>query len=92
MHSFKVPTLRNVAQTAPYFHDGHEQDLGDAIRTMAYVQLGQELTDDQVSDMEAFLNALTGDLPEHAALPSAGAATEGEGEAPAAPAGATEEG
>jgi len=87
MHRFKVPTLRNVALTPPYFHDGSEDDLGDAVRTMAYVQLGQELEDAQVTSIVAFLNALTGELPDHAVPPGAGEPSEGEtpsgGEAPA---------
>lgn len=65
-HRFKVPTLRNVALTAPYFHDGNETDLGAAVQTMAFVQLGQELTDDELADVLAFLEALTGELPAHA--------------------------
>lgn len=68
-HFFKVPTLRNVAQTGPYFHDGSESELAGAVRTMAYVQLGQELEDSQVSDLVAFLEALTGELPAHARPP-----------------------
>jgi cytochrome c peroxidase len=66
LHRFKVPTLRNVEHTAPYFHDGHEPTLEGAVRTMGYVQLGQELTDAQVADIVAFLRALSGDLPAHA--------------------------
>ncbi|MEM9072664.1 MAG: cytochrome-c peroxidase [Myxococcota bacterium] len=68
-HFFKVPTLRNIAQTAPYFHDGSEDDLSDAVRTMARVQLGRRLEDAQIADIVAFLEALTGELPEHARLP-----------------------
>lgn len=90
MHRFKVPTLRNVALTAPYFHDGSEQDLGGAVRTMAHVQLGQELEDAQVEAIVAFLNALTGELPEHAVPPDAGAANGAAGETP--PAGDAPEG
>lgn len=69
-HFFKVPTLRNVADSGPYFHDGSEADLGGAVRTMARVQLGQRLEDAQVADIVAFLGALSGDLPAHAALPA----------------------
>lgn len=68
-HSFKVPTLRNVASTAPYFHDGSEPELAGAVRTMAYVQLGRELTEDQVSSIVAFLGSLTGELPPDARMP-----------------------
>lgn len=70
-HKFKVPTLRNVELTAPYFHDGSEPELSGAVRTMAYVQLGQELSDAQVNDLVAFLRALTGELPEEARMPRA---------------------
>ncbi len=75
-HVFKVPTLRNVAQTGPYFHDGSETELAGAVRTMAYVQLGRELDDAQTADIVAFLEALSGDLPEGAAPPRAGADAE----------------
>jgi len=71
-HFFKVPTLRNVANSAPYFHDGSEEDLAGAVRTMGTYQLGIELSDAQVSDIVAFLESLTGELPAHAALPEGG--------------------
>jgi cytochrome c peroxidase len=80
MHFFKVPTLRNVAITGPYFHDGHEESLEDAVRTMAYVQLGEELTDDQAADITAFLHTLTGELPEDARMAAAGDSAEGGGD------------
>lgn len=84
-HMFKVPTLRNVAQTSPYFHDGSEPELSGAVRTMAYVQLNRELTDEQVADIVAFLEALSGELPPDALLPDAGAAAdEPAGAAPSA--------
>ena len=56
---FKVAPLRNVALTAPYFHDGKIKTLAEAIRTMAKLQLDEELTDQQVSDISRFLKALT---------------------------------
>ncbi len=64
MHLFKVPTLRNVALTAPYFHNGSVATLDEAIRVMAKVQLNVDLDDAKVADIEAFLNALTGEFPE----------------------------
>jgi len=64
MHMFKVPTLRNVALTAPYFHNGSVKKLDEAVRVMAKVQLGRDLSDQQVADLVAFLNALTGEFPE----------------------------
>lgn len=69
-HFFKVPTLRNITLTAPYFHDGSVDELGEAVRIMGRVQLGRELTDAQVSDMLAFFESLVGELPEHARLPA----------------------
>jgi len=56
---FKVSPLRNVALTAPYFHDGKIATLDEAVRKMAYLQLDEELTDQQVSDLVSFLKALT---------------------------------
>jgi cytochrome c peroxidase len=63
-HMFKVPTLRNIALTAPYFHNGSVKTLEEAVRVMAGTQLNKELSDAQVSDMVAFLNGLTGEFPE----------------------------
>jgi cytochrome c peroxidase len=60
LHVFKVPSLRNIALTAPYFHDGAQKTLADAVRQMAWLQLGQKLTDDQVSSITTFLRALNG--------------------------------
>ncbi|MDH5470938.1 MAG: cytochrome-c peroxidase, partial [Gammaproteobacteria bacterium] len=51
--------LRNVALTAPYFHDGKINTLEEAVRKMARLQLDEELTDQQVSDITSFLKALT---------------------------------
>lgn len=56
---FKVSSLRNVALTAPYYHDGKITTLSEAVRTMGKLQLDVELTDQQVKDMVSFLNALT---------------------------------
>ena len=60
---FKVPQLRNVAMTPPYFHDGSVATLGDAVRIMARLQLGRQLSDDDVNHIVAFLDTLTGDVP-----------------------------
>ncbi|GAA0585422.1 cytochrome-c peroxidase [Caenispirillum bisanense] len=62
-HAFKVPSLRNVAQTAPYLHDGSIQTLEGAVRVMGYYQLGRSLTDGDVADITAFLRTLTGRPP-----------------------------
>ncbi|MBO4223786.1 c-type cytochrome [Bradyrhizobium neotropicale] len=56
----RVPSLRNVATTAPYFHDGSAATLEEAVRKMAAAQLDRSLTDDQVTALVAFLQTLTG--------------------------------
>jgi cytochrome c peroxidase len=58
-HKFKVPMLRNVALTAPYFHDGKQKTLGETVKSMAWLQLGKELSDSEVDDIVAFLQTLT---------------------------------
>jgi cytochrome c peroxidase len=58
--SLRVPSLRNVATTAPYFHDGSAPTLGDAVRKMAAAQLDLDLSDEQVRAVVAFLKTLTG--------------------------------
>jgi cytochrome c peroxidase len=63
-HLFKVPTLRNIALTAPYFHNGAVLTLDEAVRVMAKLQLDKELSKEEVADIVAFLNALTGEFPE----------------------------
>ncbi|MDD1622858.1 MAG: c-type cytochrome, partial [Methylococcaceae bacterium] len=63
-HMFKVPTLRNIALTAPYFHNGAVKTLDKAVKVMAKLQLDKDLSDEDASDIVAFLNALTGDFPE----------------------------
>ncbi len=60
---FKVPSLRNITKTAPYFHDGSSSSLPDAIRKMAEFQLGKSLKDDEVKSMMAFFESLTGEVP-----------------------------
>jgi len=65
---FKVPQLRNVTLTGPYFHDGSVASLAEAVRVMARIQLDMELTDPQTADIVAFLGALSGkDLSSEAA-------------------------
>lgn len=63
-HHFKVPTLRNVTLTAPYFHNGTVRKLDDAVRVMAETQLDTRLTNAEVADIVAFLTALEGEFPE----------------------------
>lgn len=59
---FRVPTLRNVEHTYPYFHDGSVASLHDATRIMGMAQLGFELPDQEIDDIVAFLSSLTGEL------------------------------
>lgn len=60
---FKVPTLRNVELTYPYFHDGEAATLAEAVEVMGRLQLGRELTPVQTTQMVAFLKTLTGVQP-----------------------------
>lgn len=60
---FRVPPLRNIALTAPYFHSGKVWDLRQAIAVMGSSQLGTTLSDDEVGKIAAFLNTLTGQQP-----------------------------
>lgn len=60
-HVFKVPSLRNVAVTAPYFHDGSIKSLSEAISIMGYYQLGQKLADKDIEQLRSFLESLTGE-------------------------------
>ncbi|SON50027.1 cytochrome-c peroxidase [Vibrio tapetis] len=61
---FKVPTLRNVELTYPYFHDGSVWDLQQAVELMANIQLGQKLTKDESGKITEFLKTLTGEQPQ----------------------------
>jgi len=61
MHEFKVPSLRNIDRTAPYFHDGSAATLGAAVIIMAKFQLGLDMPPDDVSSIVAFLKSLTGE-------------------------------
>jgi cytochrome c peroxidase len=62
MYMFKVPSLRNVELTPPYFHDGSAATLEDAVRMMAKYQLGRKLTDEEVELIVEFLKTLTREL------------------------------
>ena len=61
--NFKVPTLRNVEMTYPYFHDGAANTLPEAVDTMARIQLGKKFTAEENAKVVAFLKTLTGDQP-----------------------------
>jgi cytochrome c peroxidase len=66
---FRVPMLRNIAKTAPYFHDGSVETLDRAVRVMSATQLGRKLDDATVASIVAFLESLTGEVPPHYAAP-----------------------
>jgi len=61
--NFKVPTLRNVEMTYPYFHDGAAKTLTDAVDLMGRLQLGRQFTAEENASIVAFLKSLTGDQP-----------------------------
>ncbi len=77
MHVFKVPSLRNITLTYPYFSDGNVWDLGEVVRIMGWTQLGAKLTDEEVGDILAFFDSLMGDLPDIVLpkLPASGKST-----------------
>ncbi len=60
---FKVPSLRNITETAPYLHDGSVKTLEEMVKMMAEYQLGKQLADDEVTSIVTFLKALKGDIP-----------------------------
>ncbi|EYF08825.1 cytochrome-c peroxidase [Chondromyces apiculatus] len=60
---FRVPSLRNIAKTGPYYHDGHIKTLEEAVDKMAWHQLNVKLKEGEMKSIVTFLNALTGDLP-----------------------------
>lgn len=62
-HMWRVTGLRNVAITAPYFHNGAVATLSEAVRVMAKTQLNKDFTDEQIADVVAFLHTLTGRFP-----------------------------
>ena len=74
---FKVPTLRNIALTAPYFHTGQAWDLRQAVAVMGSSQLGIRLSDGEIDKITAFLGSLTGEQPKvtYPILPPSTAAT-----------------
>ena len=61
---FKVPSLRNVERTAPYFHDGQVATLDEAVRRMARYQLGRKLREAEVAVVVTWLKSLTGTIPQ----------------------------
>jgi len=67
----RVPGLRNVATTPPYFHDGSAQTLPEAVKAMGIAQLDRVLTESQIAAIVAFLNTLTGEYRGHLVRPAA---------------------
>ncbi|MDX9944290.1 MAG: cytochrome c peroxidase [Azonexus sp.] len=67
---FRVPLLRNIAKTQPYFHDGSVADLKKATDIMAKVQLGQTLDDNTLNELVAFMESLTGNIPVNFVAPA----------------------
>ncbi len=67
---YRVPMLRNITRTGPYFHDGSVATIEQAVRVMAEVQLGKALPDQDVGDIVAFLESLTGAIPAHYSPPA----------------------
>jgi cytochrome c peroxidase len=61
--NFKVPTLRNIEMTYPYFHDGEAKTLSQAVEIMGRIQLGRNFSKEENADIVAFLKSLTGDQP-----------------------------
>ena len=74
---YKVPSLRNIELTPPYFHSGKAWDLQQAVAVMGSAQLGIQLNDDEVMTLTAFLHSLTGEQPqvEYPILPPSTAET-----------------
>lgn len=66
MYVFKVPSLRNITRTYPYFHDGSVWDLKEAVSIMAEIQLGKKLEPVQIDKILSFLKALEGEIPDEA--------------------------
>ena len=62
---FRVPVLRNVARTAPYFHNGAVKELHEAVRIMSKYQLGREFTPSEINDTVAFLKSLSGEIVDY---------------------------
>lgn len=65
LYLFKVAPLRNITRTPPYFHDGSVATLPEAVRVMAKTQLGKDLEAADIADIIAFLDSLTGEIPQH---------------------------
>lgn len=69
MFAFRTPTLRNVTVTYPYFNNGSVANLTDAIQLMGQQMLGQDFTEEELGQLVAFMDALTGEMP-HIEIPA----------------------
>jgi cytochrome c peroxidase len=76
-YMFKVPSLRNITKTGPYFHDGSVADLSEAIKIMAKVEVNQDLTPEEMASIVSFLGSLNGDVPAQYKIAPAALATTG---------------
>jgi cytochrome c peroxidase len=65
---FKVPMLRNVAKTSPYFHDGSVDSLEQAEWIMGKIQMGRDLSKEELGHLDTFLKSLTGEIPQDALM------------------------
>ncbi len=75
---FKVPSLKNISQTAPYFHDGASANLHDAIRMMGFHQLGLKLSDEAINAIAIWMRSMTGEIdPAYVAVPELPQSTSG---------------
>ncbi|MEI6507535.1 MAG: cytochrome-c peroxidase [Bacteroidota bacterium] len=72
---FKVPSLRNITKTNPYFHDGSVNDINKAVQIMAKAQLNKDLNDEEIKSIVSFLESLTGEVPADAKIAPQGIAT-----------------
>jgi cytochrome c peroxidase len=70
-YMFKVPSLRNIEMTYPYFHDGSVADLSEAVRIIAKAELNKDLILAEIADIVTFLKSLTGKVPQDLATPPA---------------------
>ena len=61
-YKFKVPGLRKLAKTAPYFHDGSASTLDEPVRMMSKAQIGRPVTEDHIRSIVAFLESLSGEV------------------------------
>lgn len=68
-YMFKVPSLRNIEKTAPYFHDGSVEELSSAIKIMAKIGSNKDVTDPEIGEIIDFLKTLTGTVPAELATP-----------------------